>query len=325
MDKNEITLTRNNTFKNDVVLVDGQGRSGKNLIAVLLSSMERVEKMRLDSHLDYIPRYWALGKMNEDAAITAMKLEYDENLYYSSISRDINFRIDDYSGVLKQAKRWTYIKRLFKSPYTVDEIQENGCILQEMTHNGIQFFELHLKVLGDRLKMIHLIRNPIRNIYEQNRRGIGERVATDPSELQLTYSFRNQIYPYTAMGAEELYQFGNPLERLVTTVAATTAKNVQSLLLNRLNWGRKIIVIDFETFVTNPKPYLTEIEGFIKDKFTKKAYSILKREKCPRNIDLTEEESMYQHIKKNIRIEYSNLLDNAINDYILIKEEYSRL
>lgn len=96
-----IHLMRNNCFPNDVVIIDGQGRSGRNLIAVLLSSMKSVGKMRLDSQIDYIPRYWSLGKMTEDAAIVALRTEFDEKLYYDAISRDVNFRKDDYSGVFK--------------------------------------------------------------------------------------------------------------------------------------------------------------------------------------------------------------------------------
>jgi len=64
-----VDLRRENTFNNEVVIIDGQGRSGKNLISVLLTSMLRVEKMRLDSQIDYIPRYYFLGKMSLDAAV----------------------------------------------------------------------------------------------------------------------------------------------------------------------------------------------------------------------------------------------------------------
>ena len=83
-------LTRENTFGNDVIIIDGQGRSGKNLISVLLTSMHRVEKMRLDSQIDYIPRYYFSGKMSFDAAVTALKTEFDEKFYYNSIIRFID-------------------------------------------------------------------------------------------------------------------------------------------------------------------------------------------------------------------------------------------
>ena len=60
----KVSLVRTNTFNNEIIIVDGQGRSGKNLISVLLSTMSRVEKMRLDSQIDYIPRYYFLRKMS---------------------------------------------------------------------------------------------------------------------------------------------------------------------------------------------------------------------------------------------------------------------
>ena len=172
----KLELVRNNTFSNKIIIVDGQGRSGKNLIAVLLSSMNKVGKMRLDSQIDYIARYWSLQKMSEDAAVVALKTEFDEKLYYDSISRDVNFRWDDYSGIFKQANWWRYIKRLFITPGSkvLHQIINDKSIFQEMTHDGIQFFDLYIKALGNRLRFIHVLRNPIHNIYEQNRRGFGE-------------------------------------------------------------------------------------------------------------------------------------------------------
>ena len=64
-----VELSRENTFDNEVLIIDGQGRSGKNLISVLLTSMSRVEKTRIDSQVDYIPKYYFLGKMSLDAAV----------------------------------------------------------------------------------------------------------------------------------------------------------------------------------------------------------------------------------------------------------------
>ena len=70
---NEIELVRNNVFTNKIIIIDGQGRSGKNLISILLSTMDKVEKMRLDSQFDYLPRYLQLGKMTKDATITILE------------------------------------------------------------------------------------------------------------------------------------------------------------------------------------------------------------------------------------------------------------
>ena len=123
--------------------------------------------------------------MTDDAAIVALRTEFDEKLYYDSLCRDVNFRWGDYSSVFKQGKRWIYLNRLFSlaDPNIVYEIEEDRRIFQEMTHDGVQFFDLFNKALGDRLKIIHVLRNPVYNIHEQNRRGLGDRIGSDPTEL----------------------------------------------------------------------------------------------------------------------------------------------
>ena len=148
-----IELVRLNTFKNKIVIVDGQGRSGKNLISVLLSTMTFVEKMRLDTQFDSLPRYYSLGKMTKDAVIAALKIYADEKLFYSMISRDVNFRLKDYSGVMKQGKRLEYFKRLFfmSDVKAVKELEKGKVISQEMTHDGLHLAEIYFRAFDERL------------------------------------------------------------------------------------------------------------------------------------------------------------------------------
>jgi hypothetical protein len=107
--------------------------------------MKHVEKMRLDSQFDYIPRYYFLGKMSLDAAVVALRTEADEKFYYNSISRDVNFRWKDYTGVYKQGKRLTYLKRLFlpADHEAVERLKNSKPIFQEMTHDGLHVAPLY--------------------------------------------------------------------------------------------------------------------------------------------------------------------------------------
>ena len=52
--------------------------------------------------------------MSKNAASTYLKIEADEKLYNTMISRDVNFRFDDYTGIFKGGKTMLYIKRLFQ-------------------------------------------------------------------------------------------------------------------------------------------------------------------------------------------------------------------
>lgn len=313
----EIKLERTNCFENDVILIDGQGRSGKNLIAVLLSSMERVEKMRLDSQLDYIPRYFATGKMSHDAAVTSLRTEFDEKLYYNMISRDVNFRYQDYSGVMKQAKRFIYFKRLFMSAddEAVERIYNEKPIFQDMTHDGIHILQLYFDALKDRLKFIHIFRDPVQNIYEQNRRGFGTRIGEDPRELQLTYNWDGHKIPLMALGFEQEFIEGNPLERLVLMVDAMFRRNVNGYLSVEDNYKKNVFFIEFEDFVVNPYDYMNDLESFIGSNFTRKTKKILKRERCPRPESDSKREERLADIKKNISMKYCELLDELIHDY----------
>lgn len=313
----EINLVRKNTFDNEVIIVDGQGRSGKNLIAVLLSTMPRVEKMRLDSQVDYIPRYHSLGKMSEDATIVALRTEFDEKLYYNSISRDINFRLSDYTGVFKQGKRWIYIKRLFQKADSeaVERIRKEKPIFQEMTHDGIQFIDIYFKALYDRLKFIHILRHPVHNIYEQNNRDFGTRIGVDPRELQLTYEWNDHIVPLMAMGREELWINGAPLERLVVIVETMFRKNLESLKALPESYSHRVLILEFEQFVQHPYKDMARLEKFIGQSFGIGVKRILKRERCPRIIPEGQLAERTCTIRAAIRKEYQLIFDQMLNDY----------
>jgi hypothetical protein len=314
----KVQLTRHNTFNNKIVIIDGQGRSGKNLIGVLLSSMNKVEKMRLDSQIDYIPRYYFLGKMSEDAAVAALKTEFDEKYYYNWISRDVNFRFSDYTGVYKQANRSKYLKRMF---LPADEkaslrLQKELPIFQEMTHDGLHVAKLYFKALGiNRLKMIHVFRDPIENILEQNKRGFGSRIGNDPRELQLSYLYKGEPVPIIALGHEETYISAEPLERLVLMVDLMFRRNLEGYSDLSLDERKNILYIDFEEFIQSPMKDLLRLEDFIGEKFTKKSRRILRRENCPRKLTARRRVERIQEIECGLRPQYRERFRRLLVDY----------
>ncbi len=273
--------------------------------------------MRLDSQIDYIPRYWSLGKMTEDAAIVALRTEFDEKLYYESLSRDVNFRWDDYTGVFKQGNRWRYFKRLFieAGPDLSRQIVDEKRILQEMTHDGIQFFDLYIKALGGRLKLIHVLRNPVHNIYEQNRRGLGHRIGADPTELQLTFNYKNNSVPLMAIGKEELWLRGSQLERLVVMVESMFRKNISALKEFTCIWPEQIFMLEFEQFVQDPGSYMNRLEVFIGQPFGRSSRRILKRERCPRVVPVGLVSERMTAVRSGIGPEYQLILDQMMYDY----------
>ena len=310
-------LVRNNGFKNDIVIVDGQGRSGKNMISVILSTMPRIEKMRLDPLFDYSPRYYSMGKMSHDAAVTSLRIEADEKLYNNMISRSVNFRFDDYTGIFKGGKRWLYIKRLFQKPekHAVQRIEEENPIFQNMTHDGLHLAQIYFDAFLERLKFIHVFRDPVGNIFEQNRRDFGTRIGKDPREFQLTIDWKGHCVPIMAEGFEEDYLSGNPTERLVIIVNNMFRKNLNGFLNLEEKFKSSVFFIEFEDFAVNPWDYLNNLETFLGTKVVQKTKKIMKRERCPRSPEAFDREDRIIEIEKNISSKYKLIFQKLINDY----------
>lgn len=310
-------LIRLNTFNNELVIVDGQGRSGKNLVSVLISTMNRVEKTRIDSNFDNIPRYYFMGKMSLDSAIAALRTEADEKHYCNAISRDVNFRFTDYSGVYKQGKRLVYLARLFMAgdEKAVQRLHTSSPIFQEMTHDGLHVAPLYFEAFGSRLKMIHIFRDPIGNIFEQNIRGFGDRIGIDPREIQLTHLWQGNTIPIMAIGREEEYLGGNSLERLVLMVDIMFRRNLQGFFDLNVQNQKQVMFLEFEEFVSNPDIYMKRISKFIGDDFGKSRKRIMKNENFPRYIDPKIRIERIEEIANNLSNHYVKILEKLISDY----------
>ena len=110
---NDIKLVRRNNLVGEFALIDGVGRDGKAMMGHILSTMDRVEKLNIDESFDIVRNLYMLGKVTHDAAVTVMRTEADARLYNNMISRSVNFRFSDGSGVSKNLATGKYIKRGF--------------------------------------------------------------------------------------------------------------------------------------------------------------------------------------------------------------------
>jgi hypothetical protein len=320
-----IELARPNTFSNRVLIIDGLGRSGKNLISVLLSSFESVEKMQLHSQLDYIPRYLSLGKMSLDAAKVAILTELDEKYFYAAISRDANLRPQDYSSIWKQARPFTYLARLITpEARALKQIVEQPRIFQDMTHDALQFASFWFSVLGQRLNLIHVLRDPIQNIYEQSKRQFGSRIGTDPREYQLTFNFENSVVPLMAQGYEEEYLRANDTERILLEVYNMLKKNLAGYTDLSVKEQSRVYFVDFEEFVLSPGQVLSDLEGLVGHSPSRATKRIMRRERVPRKSLGYDPNERLEDVRREISDEFNYLLDKLLVEYQQFKAAASR-
>ena len=163
--------------------------------------------------------------------------------------------------------------------------------------------------------MIHVFRDPVGNIYEQNIRGFGERIGVDPREFQLTFLHDGEPVPIMALGVEDDYLAGNAIERLVILVERMFRLNLQGYLDLDDIQKKRVYFLEFEDFLSNPFPKMKSIEWFIGEKFSSASKRILRRERCPRILNISERHTRINSILDSIGEKYKSIFVKLLTDY----------
>lgn len=310
-------FVRPNNLVEKFVLVDGIGRSGKVVMGLALASMKNVEKMRIDLLFDSVPRMYEMNKISHDGAVTLLRLEADTRFYETMISRSVNFKPTDYTGVFKDPYTLRYILRLFseEGESVVKRIRKEKPIFQNMTHDGLSRAKILFDAFGDRLYIIEMLRDPIGIIYDWHVKNFGERIGKDPREQHLTLEWNGDVVPFIALGWENEYLSIKPIDRIIRMIDTRFRRNIEGYKkLSEENKKRTMFVV-FERFVVDPMPYCKEIAKFIGTEITSITERKMRQEKCPRKINPDERIKMKKIIVKQASEKYIKMLNELTEEY----------
>jgi len=279
-------MIRPQKLAESVVFIDGFSGSGKSLIAPILSSFERGELWLLDHGFEYMCTMDHFGQIDRKAAAMMVQLQADLDLYNLMIARNTNFRETDDSGVAKNLLSERYRMRLQKEDgdQIIGTIQTTDPILYIMTHWIFPMSTLLFDALGTRLKLfVIFVRHPYWLIEGWfNGRWEG-RLGQDPREFQLCYQKDGRVFPWYSYGWEEEYQGLTPFERSIRTVASYV-EGCEKFLNQLSAWDRKKVhVIPFEPFTTDPLPYLGVLMDVLHTRETPFTAQVMTKVRVPRS------------------------------------------
>lgn len=276
------TIVRDMHIAEHIVFVDGLNGTGKSILAPVLGSFERVEKQRLEHNYEYICFLHYLGKMESDAGSALLNLYADLALYNSMISREVNLRPGDDSGILNNPHGLKYIQRLFRAggEETMREIEQTRPILQIMTHQFFAASELVFEAFRERVRIIQMVRHPL-YILEHWASYI-DRYGTDKREFSIWFDSNGASLPWFAYGWEERFKSLRTVDKVIFSIDWLLTK--MDAVYNRLDAVQKqqVLTIPFERFVTDPMPSLGAIEKLLGTQRTDITARVLKKQKCPR-------------------------------------------
>jgi hypothetical protein len=311
---------RKNLLLNELILVDGIGRSGKVMLAEIITGFERVEKQDFHEFLEYISLAYKYEKIEKDMAISILRTQLDTELYKNMIGRSINTRLTDYTSLYKYHSPELYLKRQLgvDGSIVAKKVNAEKPIYLNWCHDMIQKSELIFESFSKQVKLVYINRNHIDIIYEWDQKNFGERMASDPTEMQYTIKYMDTVVPEIAYGWEEEYLSINNMERIVKMIYVSFKRNLEAL--KNTNYSSQILVLNFEEIVTKPNKAICKLEKFIKSNSLDCINNILQKERCPRVLDKSEVGMREKQIFSQISDEYNEYMDEMENIYNQIVE-----
>jgi hypothetical protein len=194
----------------------------------------------------------------------------------------VNFRWTDFTSVFRNTGTWRYLRRIFQAgdAAAVERIRQSHPILQLTIHNVMLFVPAWFRALGDRLRIVELVRHPL---YMVKQGEIYFRMfGTDVREFSLWIDWQGQALPFFAHGWEAQYAQANAMDRVIYTMDRLTAQ--RDALIQQLSARQRaqILTIPFEPFVLEPWPYLKRLETLLGTAMTTQTHRHLRRQRVPR-------------------------------------------
>jgi len=273
---------RKNKLCNQIAFVDGMWGTGKSILAPILGSYVRVEKQTINHNFEYLCTLEKYGGIDKSNAKVIIQLMADVALFNSMISREINLRPADDSGIINNPNGWLYIKRLFKTGGNniVKEIEQSNPILHVMSHNILQVSRLLFESFGSKVKLFVMVRHPV--YMAEHWYNYIDRVGNDLREFTLACGNAGNI-PWFAENIDSYLQM-QTMDKVIFSIAELSSMQNKMLSEFEEKAREQVLLIPFESFVLKPDIWLERTAYILGTRITAATAKMLKKQKCPRPV-----------------------------------------
>ena len=275
-------VEKRDTFSNDIVFIDGLWGTGKSLLSPIVSSMDRVEKVKSESVYEYMSWLYQLDKIRRDAAVWMLRTYADMGQYHNVIGRETNLRWGDDTGLKNASNVTQLISRLFEKDgdYKIEHINNNNLAFCVMSHMLMLAPELLFEAYGDRVKVVEMVRHPLHMVahFEAYLSRFDS-----PREFTISY-YHNQVkVPWFMNEWAGEYVNGNAIEQAVLCITKLYPLLNEKVELSKKN-GLELLDLSFEESVFDTGRTLEKLQVFLGRSHHPRINRVLKKQKLPRDM-----------------------------------------
>jgi hypothetical protein len=269
-----------NILQTNLVVLDGLTGTGKTMFAPLLASYQGMQNPRFEYSFEYIAIAAEFGKIDADAACVLLNLLADNKYYDGAISRDVNFRPTDLSGVLSNGNGWKYLQQLFlpDGDLAISRLKAQNRKLFLVTHQLISCINQLRQAFNQRLKIVEMVRHPLYLLDHWHT--YIDFHGNDEKDLTIWIKSSRHNLPWFAAGWEEKYLDANSYDRVIYSVKFLMDHVIKA---HQNNPDEMILFIPFEKFVLDPFPYMNQLDNFLGDRRSSNTDRHLKKQNVPRS------------------------------------------
>lgn len=283
----------------NIVFVDGISRTGKLMTGAILSSFNRMESIESGGTFEHFLPALKLKKCSFDFAKSYLCNYINQLIYNKMISRNVNFRATDRTGIPNYFNPKIYKKRLKmkEGDIVLERIKKSKPILPFITHDIMVNYSIFSK-LKLNVKFIQIFRNPIDLAYSWYKRGLGNRFGNDPRIFTLLLKKNKKPYPWYLYNFSKKFIHMNNVERSIYYVILLTKKSIKEY--RKIDNKKKIYLTTYEKIVENTNKEILSLSKYLNTSFSKKTFNFIRKERLPKRIKEGERASKLRFIKNKV-------------------------
>ena len=278
----------------NVVLIDGISRTGKLLLGSLICSFNKMEHLEFGEIFEHLLPAVKFQKVDKKFAKAFIHNYLNQLIYNKYISRNVNFRPNDRTGIMQSRNPKIYIDRLKNNDgdKVVKLIKSKKPFIPIVTHDLSVNFDI-LKKLNLNFKIVEILRSPIEMVYSWYKRGLVKRYGNDQRIFTLLINKKNIICPwYNALVKQEIKK-QNECDKCITLVSILIRESIP-----KIKQMKNIYLTSYNLITQDTKNELFKISKFLRVKTNNKTKKFIRRENCPVIFDKKKFENKLNFIKK---------------------------
>ena len=300
----------------NIVFIDGIPRTGKLMTGAIVSSLNRMESIEFGETFEHFLPALKLKKCTFDFAKSYLCNYINQLIYNKMISRNVNFRATDRTGIPNYFDPKVYKKRLKmkEGDLVLERIKKRKLILPFITHDIMVNYSIFSK-LKLSVKLIQIFRNPIDLVYSWYKRGLGNRFGNDPRVFTLLLKKNKKPYPWYLYNFSKKFIHMNNCERSIYYVILLTKKSIKEY--KKINNKKKIYLTTYEKIVEETNKEILNISKYLNKNFNKKTLNFIKKERLPKKIKNKERANKLKFIKNKVN-------PKIFKELVLFSKKYNK-